>query len=450
MRSLRAPPPVIRDVLEGVLRLMGIFDMSWTSMKSFLGKRTIKEEILNFDARNVTPQIRESVSELLRSKPDSFDEATVKRSSVAAAPLAIWVRANLEFSRVLDKIRPLEEDLARVTRTLQDSKDKVELLATDLSSVDAKVATLKDRFAEKTRAAEILRLHLEKAQATITAAEHLLDNLQGERARWTHLVTEFREKMERLPMNAMLAAAITVYFGGLQQSVRKALLKEYLTLFGNEQAKFDYTSFVLSESEVLQWKQSGLPDDALTVQNIVISLQSSGVPFVIDPTGRITQWMLQAQTTSTDAASAKVEAVQQQDPNLSRTIELAVRFGKSLIIENITKLEPFLIPLLRQEFQKQGARKVVRFGDKILDIHDEFRLVLASKNPVLEIPEDIRPHLAKLDFTTTIDGLKTQLLSIVLNHEKPELEQQRRELVSKEQSLKMELIARMRRGILIS
>ena len=36
IRALRAPPNVIRDILEGVLRLMGIFDTSWVSMKRFV------------------------------------------------------------------------------------------------------------------------------------------------------------------------------------------------------------------------------------------------------------------------------------------------------------------------------------------------------------------------------------------------------------------------------
>jgi len=45
IRSLRAPPETIRDILEGVLRLMGILDTSWTSMKTFLAKRGIKDEI---------------------------------------------------------------------------------------------------------------------------------------------------------------------------------------------------------------------------------------------------------------------------------------------------------------------------------------------------------------------------------------------------------------------
>lgn len=55
VRSLRAPPDVVRDVLEGVLRLMGIADTSWHSMKSFLSKRGVKEDIrylhLNYRCR---------------------------------------------------------------------------------------------------------------------------------------------------------------------------------------------------------------------------------------------------------------------------------------------------------------------------------------------------------------------------------------------------------------
>ena len=42
IRTLRAPPETIRDILEGVLKLMGNEDTSWTSMKQFLGKRGIK------------------------------------------------------------------------------------------------------------------------------------------------------------------------------------------------------------------------------------------------------------------------------------------------------------------------------------------------------------------------------------------------------------------------
>ena len=34
IRSLRAPPDIIRDILEGVLKLMGTQDTSWNMMKT--------------------------------------------------------------------------------------------------------------------------------------------------------------------------------------------------------------------------------------------------------------------------------------------------------------------------------------------------------------------------------------------------------------------------------
>lgn len=55
------PPEPIADVLGAVLMLLGIRDTSWLSMKKFLGNRGVKEDILNFDARRIDPQLRAKV-----------------------------------------------------------------------------------------------------------------------------------------------------------------------------------------------------------------------------------------------------------------------------------------------------------------------------------------------------------------------------------------------------
>lgn len=55
------PPEPIADVLGAVLMLLGIRDTSWLSMKKFLGNRGVKEDILNFDARRIDPQLRAQV-----------------------------------------------------------------------------------------------------------------------------------------------------------------------------------------------------------------------------------------------------------------------------------------------------------------------------------------------------------------------------------------------------
>ncbi|KAJ1341093.1 hypothetical protein BSLG_004295 [Batrachochytrium salamandrivorans] len=84
-----------------------------------------QDEIMNFDAHNISKQTRHAVNELIQQKPSSFEEATIKRVSVAAAPLAIWVKANLQYSTVIEKVAPLEQDLLQLTTTLDSSRSRI-------------------------------------------------------------------------------------------------------------------------------------------------------------------------------------------------------------------------------------------------------------------------------------------------------------------------------------
>ncbi|CAJ0940079.1 unnamed protein product [Ranitomeya imitator] len=164
IRSLRMPPDIIRDILEGVLRLMGIFDTSWVSMKSFLAKRGVREEIVTFDVRNITKEIRESVEELLEKNHTSFDAKNAKRASAAAAPLAAWVKANVQYSHVLEKIEPLEKEQAALQANFRRIEERKHKLEEQLNTVGRKVTELKEKFQARTTEAAKLEAELSKAQ----------------------------------------------------------------------------------------------------------------------------------------------------------------------------------------------------------------------------------------------------------------------------------------------
>ena len=97
LRMLRLPPQAINDVLSGVLILMGNFDTSWHSMKKFLQKPSVIQEIVSYNGDKVTKEIKNKVSKLLKEKKESFDPVRIKRVSQAAYPLAMWVKANLSY-----------------------------------------------------------------------------------------------------------------------------------------------------------------------------------------------------------------------------------------------------------------------------------------------------------------------------------------------------------------
>jgi dynein heavy chain 2 len=50
----------------------------------------------------------------LKEKPDSFEAANAKRASAAAEPLAAWVKATARFAKVVEKIKPLEAEQAKL------------------------------------------------------------------------------------------------------------------------------------------------------------------------------------------------------------------------------------------------------------------------------------------------------------------------------------------------
>ena len=431
IRALRAPPDVIRDILEGVLRTMGVFDTSWGSMRSFLARRGVKEDIQNFDARKINRDIRDSVQELLEKNRKSFDPAVAKRASTAAAPLAAWVKANIRFSQVLEKIEPLEQEQAALKANLDKSEEKLAKLAKVLEKLDRNVKEMRDRFELLTTEATKLKIEVEKEEETIAAAENLVGKLEGEHKRWSGQVSELARELEQLPRRAILAAGFVCYLSQAPEDERKQKLEDWLKCVDLE--SFDLRKFLSTESEQLVWKGEGLPSDDLSMENALVILQCQQCPFLVDPSQRATEWL------KNHLKESRLEVINQQDSNFTTALELAVRFGKTLIIQEVDGVEPLLFPLLRKDLVSQGPRFVVQLGDKTIDYNESFRLFLATRNPLPEIPPDAASIITKVNFTTTRAGLTSQLLAATIQNEKPELEQRKTELLKTEEDMKVQL-----------
>lgn len=141
-----------------------------------------------------------------------------------------------------------------------------------------------------------------------------------------------------------------------------------------------------------------------------LCLQSTLRPFLVDPSSRATEWL------KTHLKENRLEVINQQDANFSTALELAVRFGKTLIIQEADGVEPVLYPLLRGDLTAQGPRYVVQIGEKTIDYNEEFRLFLTTRNPSPEIPPDAFSIITEVNFTTTRAGLTGQLFGY--NHSK--------------------------------
>ncbi|KAK3283536.1 hypothetical protein CYMTET_8768 [Cymbomonas tetramitiformis] len=433
IRSLKMPPDAIRDVLEGVLRLMGNADTSWMSMKKFLGSRAVKDEIINFDARKIDQKTRSAVQKLLDAKGASFEHANIYRVSVAAAPLAAWVKANVKYSLVLERIQPLENDLQVLVSSLDESKVRLVQCEDDLKTLDDEVTKLKDDFGGRTREAETLKIGLQSAEDQLSAAESLLGKLGGEKGRWDEQVSLLESEILELPLNALMSCGFIVYLPSATEQRRASIVDTWRKL--TKVDGYNFRNFMSTESQMLTWKAEGLPSDDLSMENAIIILQTLQVPYIIDPSTQASDWL----KGHMKQGGGTIEVTTTFDPKFVTTMELAVRFGKTLVIEEVDFIEPILYSLLRQDLLRQGPRLLVQIGEKQIDYNENFRLYLITRNPYPNVPPDAVSLIAETNFSVTHSGLEGQLLGLTIQQEQPELEQQKTTLLKQEEDLKVQL-----------
>ena len=178
----------------------------------------------------------------------------------------------------------------------------------------------------------------------------------------------------------------------------------------------------------------GLPNDQLSIENSQILTFLKNISVIIDPHTQATNWLKQK-----IQAENKVETLTQQDPKFLNTLELAIRFGKTLIIQEIDYIEPVLTPIIKGDFARQGARNLMQIGDKSLDVNETFRLYLTTRNSSIEIAKHQKDLVSIVNFSVTKSGLEGKLLSIIITYFQPEIEKEKQELLEEQEKLKINL-----------
>ena len=423
--------------------LLGVQDLSWLSMKKFLGNRGVKEDILNFNAKNISDELRKNVSKMIKKKAESFEAANISRVSVAAAPMAAWVKANIRYSLVIEKIEPLEAELEQEVYKLQQSQKRLQKCEDELRDLDDRVGALKQEFSERTAETERLKRNLAIAGTTLDKAEGLIGQLGGEQARWKTQAAQLQSDLLKLPTKMLLAAGFQTYLAKAPEDIRATLISQWQDICSI--SAFSFKRVMSTESELLQWKSMGLPSDDLSQENgLVIAHLTNRVPLIIDPASVAVDWL---KNYLGKDKTRPLEVVSHHDRRFSNQVELSVRFGKALVILEVDGVEPMLYPLCRRDLCHQGPRYTVSVGDKVFDYNECFRLFLVTRNPQPDIPPDAASLVTVVNFTVTRSGLEGQLLGLAIQHEQPELERAKGEMLKKEEDFKVQL-AELERDLL--
>ena len=107
-----------------------------------------------------------------------------------------------------------------------------------------------------------------------------------------------------------------------------------------------------------------------------------------------------------------------------------VTMGEPILIEGVgEELDATLDPLLSRSIFQRGSQKMIKLGTEEVAYDDNFHLFIQTKlfNP--HYRPEIFAQCTLINFIVTEEGLEEQLLALVVNKEKPELEEKRTALV---------------------
>lgn len=135
------------------------------------------------------------------------------------------------------------------------------------------------------------------------------------------------------------------------------------------------------------------------------------IPLLTDPTGSAHIWL----SKYLNSQSIPHEICNQNNDRFTYTLELAVRFGKCLIIQDVQLTKPPLLSILYGEMKCRFNKKYLQVASKLVDFHEDFKLVLVSRLNKIDVGMEVGAYVTNIPFTTTVSGYTGELIILLLN-----------------------------------
>lgn len=121
------------------------------------------------------------------------------------------------------------------------------------------------------------------------------------------------------------------------------------------------------------------------------------------------------------------------DKTFEMKVKDCISNGKVMIIENVQEsLEPSMEPVLQRSITKKSNKYFIKIGDSEIEYNPEFKLIMLSKLINPHYKPEYAAMCTILNFIVTEDGLRDQLLALVVREERYELEEEKANLVKQQ------------------
>ena len=420
---LEIKPEKVADPAGGPKKVLDF----WGPSKKLLNDSGFIGKLKSYDKDNIPEAVMKKIRGEYKSNAD-FTPETAKKSSSAAEGLCCWVLAMEIYDRVAKVVAPKKAALAIAEKSLSETMALLKTKQAELKAVQDKLASLNENFRIATEKKESLEFQVDLCEKKLQRAEKLIGGLGGEKTRWGEAADQLGIQYDNLTGDVLISSSVIAYLGPFTAQFRNRIIEKWTKACSDRNvtcsAEFSLSNVLGDPIKIRAWNINGLPTDSFSIDNGVIVDNSRRWPLMIDPQGQANKWVKNMEKAN------NVEVIKLTDATFMRTLENSIQFGTPVLLENVgEELDPSLEPLLLKQVFRQSGVDMIKLGDSTIEYSKDFRFYITTKlrNPHY-LPE-LATKLSLLNFMITPDGLEDQLLGIVVAKERPELEEERQQLI---------------------
>ena len=460
MKSLPTPPQNVDEVFFCIMYMFaGVkgFDFDIETDKNGLPKnlnwkngclKLMKEPYKLIERLNKFPveinQGRVPDKNFMKIKPffkqKHFQDPTImSNKSKAAGNILVFISFMVKYYDAMVLMIPRREALKTANEDLVKANKKLAKVKEEVAKLEADLAVLVEEFNQATEAKNKAIAEAAHYAQKLSLAQRLVNALVSEKGRWKESIVAIQDRLNLIVGDVLLAASFISYTGPFTKNFREYIINDELLAYLNKKGipksqGVDPVSLLVDDATKAKWNNQGLPSDSVSIENGAILSTSERYPLMIDPQLQGITWIKEKEKDN-GLISMRVGS-----KNYIKILERAIEEGMPVLLENLDEqLDPMLTPVISRSTFKKAGKKFLKFGGKNLLFNESFKLFMQTKLSNPHYPPEIQAESALINFTVTEEGLSDQLLTLVVSKERPDLSQQKIELIQSQNQFKIEL-----------
>jgi len=454
LKNLKSPPAGIDDVTGACIYLLhdggkGKIDVTWKASQQMMKDvNGFLETLLKYkdriDGGSVPKANFKNIRPLLAL--EHFNVATMTKKSSAAAGLTDFVINITVYWDINEDVEPKRLAAESATQQLDEAVAAKNAALEKKAVAEATVAELMEAYDAAVKEKEDTIAAAELYEKKLGLAKRLMSALGSEGTRWEAAIISLNAQLEILPGDVLLAAAFVSYSGCFSKKFRTTLQDgTYIPyLSGNigvakggvpmSESGLDPLNMLTTEAQRAGWASENLPSDRVSIENGAIVTSCARWPLMIDPQLQGITWIKKKE----EKNGVKITRLGQK--TLMAQLEAALSGGLPFVIENLgLSYDAVLAPVVGRQVMRRGRATFVKLGDKEVDYEATFKLYLQTKLSNPHYPPEVQAETTLVNFMVTEDGLEDQLLALVVSKERPDLEEQKAEIIASNNENKIKM-----------